>query len=321
MAGGRILGPLLLLPLLGGCTRTGFRLFDPAGPVASASLTFTLLDILVMSLIILPTTGAIAVFIWRYRKAANAHYDPEWSHSLPIELLVWGVPILIVAALAFVSYNGTMATNPFGPTALASTRAGAPPAEAPLEIDVITTDWQWLFVYPAQRIASIDEVVVPEGRNVTFRMTSTSVTNDFFIPQLAPMIDIMPGMVTSSAMRADRLGTFRGFSADFSGAGFAWMQFATRVVPAADFPKWVDGVRSGAVGPNRGDLTYAAFEKLAHPTLNLNATPSYFSAVDPDLFDKTRMAAMQGVVYAVPGDLTENMTPKSSPPTSKASGS
>jgi cytochrome o ubiquinol oxidase subunit 2 len=152
-------------------------------------------------------------------------------------------------------------------------------------------------------------------------MTSTSVTNDFYIPQLAPMIDVMPSMQTQDAFRADEAGTFTGFSADFSGAGFAWMQFATHVVSDDQFNGWVTRVQQGQVAPNRGVLTEALFQKLAHPTLNIGAKPRYFSGVDPDVFENTMMAARQGVVYDVPGDLTEKMAPKAGPITSKAAGS
>ena len=302
---------VLLLPL-GGCGET-YRLFYPKGPVAAAQLKFTMLDVGIMLLIIAPTTLMLCVFLWRYAKVRNAAYDPDWSHSLTIELLIWGGPIAIVAMLAFFTYESVIETNPYDPTVLQRSANAAAPAQAPLEVDVITTDWQWFFIYPQQDIATIDDLVIPQGRVVRLRMTSTSVTNDFFIPQLAPMIDVMPGMQTRDAFSEDGPGNYEGFSADFSGAGFAWMQFSTRVMSGDQFNNWVSSVQAGQAAPNHGALSYAAFTKLAHPTLNIGAKPGYFATVDHDLFDHTVADAMQGVTYPVPADLTEKMAPTSGP--------
>jgi cytochrome o ubiquinol oxidase subunit 2 len=311
---------LVLLPL-GGCGSETYRLFHPKGPVAAAALKFTFIDVGVMLLIILPTFIMICVFIWRYQRRRNAHYDPVWAHSMPIEFLVWGAPLVIVAILAVFSYQSVVQVNPYDPTVLNGPNHTGAAAEPPLLVDVITTDWQWFFIYPAQHIATIDELVVPKGRNVRIRLTSTSVTNDFYIPQLAPMMDVMPSMQTQDAFRADTRGTFTGFSADFSGAGFAWMQFATHVVSGDEFKTWVGTVQQGQTQPNDGVLSYALFQKLAHPTLNIGAKPRYFSGVDPTVFDTTMIAARRGVTYPVPGDLTEKMAPKAGPITSKAAGS
>jgi cytochrome o ubiquinol oxidase subunit 2 len=300
-----------LLPL-GGCGET-FRLFYPKGPVAAAQLKFTMIDVGIMLLIILPTTLMLCLFIWRYAKARNAAYDPEWSHSLTIELLIWGGPIAIVAMLAVFTYESVIETNPYDPTVLQRSAAATMPAQAPLLVDVITTDWQWFFIYPQQHIATIDDLVVPQGRVVRLRMTSTSVTNDFFIPQLAPMIDVMPGMQTRDVFSSYGPGNYTGFSADFSGAGFAWMQFSTRVMSGGQFSSWIASVQAGQAAPNHGTLTYAVFQKLAHPTLNIGAKPAYFSAVDPNVFNHTVADAMDGVTYPVPADLTEKMAPSSGP--------
>jgi cytochrome o ubiquinol oxidase subunit 2 len=306
---------LCLLPL-GGCGET-YRLFHPKGPVAAAQLHFTLLDVGIMLLIILPTTAMLCLFIWRYAKVRKAAYDPDWSHSLILELLIWGAPVAIVAALAIFTYESVIEVNPYDPTVLPA----ATPAQAPLEVDVITTDWQWFFIYPQQHIATIDDLVLPKGRVVRMRLTSTSVMNDFFIPQLAPMIDVMPGMETQDAFSSDGSGTFEGFSADFSGAGFAWMQFSTRVMSGDQFNTWVASVQAGQAQPNRGALSYDLFVKLAHPTLNIGARPGYFATVDPAVFDHTVDDALRGVTYAVPGDLTEKMAPSSGPSNLRRSAS
>jgi cytochrome o ubiquinol oxidase subunit 2 len=281
---------------LAGCSTASYRLFHPQGPVAWAQLRFMALDVAVMMFLILPVTVMIAVFAWRYRKSANAKYDPNWSHSLELEMVMWGVPFLTVIFLGFFSYKSTLLVNPYGPAALDTAMAVAQPG--PLQVDVITTDWQWVFVYPEYGIATVDDLVVPAGRVVQLRLTSTSVTNDFFIPQVAPMIDVMPGMRTKDAFQINHTGQYEGFSADFSGAGFSWMQFSTRVVSAGDFAGWVAKVQAA---PDQ--LSYLRFTKLAKPTINIGAKPAYFSHVEPNLFDDVYTAAQQGVVYPVPADI------------------
>jgi cytochrome o ubiquinol oxidase subunit 2 len=277
-----------------------FPLFHPNGPVGEAQWRYTIIDVGVMMLIILPVTLLVVVFLFRYRKSRNAAYDPSWSHSMGLELAMWGIPIIIVAFLGFESYRSTLLVNPFGPTALNMDD----PANKALQVDVITTDWQWVFVYPQYGIATIDDLPVPAGRPVKLYLTSTSVTNDFFIPSIAPMIDVMPGMQTADAFQVNHPGNFEGFSADFSGEGFSWMQFSTRVMPQADFDKWAADT---ATAPAR--LSYALFQQLAQPTVNVGAKPAYFSHVDPDLFQHVYTDAQNGIVYAVTGNYKIATTP------------
>ena len=243
-----------VIALLTGCSNASFRLFHPVGRVGSVEWRFTVIDVGVMSLIILPVTVMVAVFVWRYRKSRNADYDPTWSHSLGLELLMWGVPFLTVIFLGYASYRSTLLVNPYDPAAINYTD----PANPPLQVDVVTTDWQWIFIYPQEGIATVDDLVVPAGRPIKFWLTSTSVTNDFFIPSIAPMIDVMPGMRTMDGFEVDNPGRYEGYSADFSGAGFSWMQFSTRILAQPDFDKWV-----AATQASPSQLSYAAFGKLA----------------------------------------------------------
>jgi cytochrome o ubiquinol oxidase subunit 2 len=300
--------PLLAALPLAGCG-TEYRLFHPVGPVANAEWHFTLINTGVMLLIILPTTIATIVFALRYRKSRNAAYDPSFSHSMVLEMAMWGVPLLITVILAYGSYVSVFLVNPAGPTALDS--AGPVSDPAPLRVDVITTDWQWIFVYPDQRIATIDDLVVPQGQTVRLELTSATVTNDFYIPQVAPMIDVMPGMRTLDAFRVNRPGSYEGFSADFSGAGFSWMQFNTRILSPADFAAWVKTTQGA---PNH--LDFGRFQQIAQPTINQHAAAEYFSQADPNLFEEVYSAVDQGEVFPVPEDI-DTKAPYPSPAAGK----
>ncbi len=290
----RTLPLIAMVALLSACSRADYRILNPYGPVARDELHFTLIDVGVMLLIILPVTVMIAVFVWRYRKSRNATYDPTWSHSMGLELAMWGIPFLTVIFLGYESYRSTVQVNPYDPGILNYND----PANPPLQVDVVTTDWQWVFIYPQYGIATVDDLVVPAGRPVKVWLTSTSVTNDFFIPEVAPMIDVMPGMRTMDGFQVDGPGSFEGYSADFSGAGFSWMQFSTRILAKPDFEKWVAGTQASPTV-----LDYAAFTKLAQPTVNVGAKPAYFSHVDSDLFVHVYNDARAGKVYAIPEQL------------------
>jgi cytochrome o ubiquinol oxidase subunit 2 len=295
-----------MLASLGGCGQA-YGMFHPVGPVATTEFHFLLISTGIMMLIIVPTTAMTCIFALRYRKSRNATYDPSFSHSLMLELAMWGVPMLIVLVLAYCTYRSVALVNPASPEALGSVQAGDALGSGlqgsngqphPLEVDVITTDWQWIFVYPAQHIATIDDLVVPAGQNVQLELTSASVVNDIYIPQVLAMIDVMPGMRTLDSFRVDRPGNFEGFSADFSGDGFSWMQFSTRIVSPADFAGWVKQTQAAT-----DHLSYARFQQLAQPTVNEGAKPHYFSAVPSDLFTQIYNAARAGVDYPVPEDI------------------
>ncbi|OBS10929.1 cytochrome ubiquinol oxidase subunit II [Acidihalobacter prosperus] len=294
---------LALMPLLflGGCSTQHFWLFNPKGPISETELHYLILDVAVMLVIIIPTTLMVIWFLWRYRKNAKtqAAYDPNWTHSNILEVIVWGVPVVIVAILGYYSYVGIHEVNPYNPTILASkAQSGADP----LEIDVVTTDWQWLFIYPKQHIAVSNELVIPTHTKVDFRLTSTSVTNNFFIPQLVGQIYIMPGMRTKQSLLAEHAGEYHGFSASLSGGGFAWMNFKTKAVSQSDFDTWVAKVQQSDT-----HMSYADFEKFARPTVNIGGKTTYFSNVEPGLFTQVIKAAKAGKVYPTPNALTENM--------------
>ena len=107
---------------------------------------------------------------------------------------------------------------------------------------MVSLDWKWLFIYPDQRVATVNALTVPVGAPLHFRLTSASVMNVFFIPQLGSMIYTMNGMVTKLELRADTVGNFQGLSAHFNGDGFPNMMFDVHVVSQTDFDSWASGV-------------------------------------------------------------------------------
>ncbi len=244
------LGGALLLGLAG-CSVNQIGVLNPQGPVGAAQKTILYNSSVIMVLaVLIPVIAMTIFFAWWYRaKGGQGTYRPTFAYSGAVELVVWGVPVLIVLFLSGITWIGTHQLDP--PRPLDS------PREA-MEVQVVSLDWKWLFIYPTLNVASVNELVLPAGQPVRFRITSASVMNTFFVPQLGTMIYAMNGMETKLNLMADRPGTFEGLSAHYSGAGFSDMRFMTRAIDAAAFSQWVGEARN-----KNNPLDTAAYGELA----------------------------------------------------------
>ncbi len=243
--------------------------FRDAGPVANGDATILIDATVIMLAIVVPTLAMAFFFAWRYRASnARATYLPHWSFSGRIEAVVWSIPTLTIIFLGGLIWTGSRDLDPFRPI---------PSSTPPLQVQVVALDWKWLFLYPDQGIATVNELVLPAGRPVTFSITSASVFNAFFVPGLGSMIYAMPGMVSKLNLKANDPTRLWGLSTQFSGDGFSDMQFAVRSVPDADFTQWVNGLRGQG-----GRLDRDAYEKLLVPSAQ--HPPTTFGSVDAGLF-------------------------------------
>ena len=209
---------------------------DPQGPIAAAERTLLANATLIMLAIIVPVILATLAFAWWFR-AGNRHArrDPDWAYSGPVEVTVWAIPTLVIMFLGGLGWIGSHALAPARPL---EARA------APLDVQVVSLDWKWLFVYPAAGVASVDRLVVPAGVPLRLQLTSATVMNSFFVPPLGSQIYTMPGMVTTLNLMADRPGRWWGMSAQFSGDGFADMQFDADALAPDDFARWIADARA-----------------------------------------------------------------------------
>jgi len=266
VGGGAKLLAILAPVALAGCG----GVMDPQGPVGAAERTILLNSLAIMLAIVIPTIIALLGFAWWFRAGnKKARYLPDWAYSGRVELVVWSIPILVILFLAGVIWVGSHQLDPYRPL---------PAAKTPIEVQVVSLDWKWLFIYPAQGVASVNELVVPAGVPVHFSLTSASVMNAFFVPQLGSMIYAMNGMVSQLHLQADRPGTYDGLSAHYSGDGFSDMHFVTRAVPADRFVGWVARTRSA--GPVLDARSYAALARHS-----VERRPFTYRAVAPGLFD------------------------------------
>lgn len=246
-------------------------LLDPQGPIGLAQRSIMIDSLAIMLAIVVPTMAAILAFAWWFRASnRRAVYLPDWAFSGRIELVVWSIPALVVMLLGGVAWIGAHDLDPAKPL---------PSRAPPLEVQVVSMDWKWLFIYPSKGVASVNKLVIPSGTPIHFTLTSASVMNAFFIPQLGSMIYTMNGMETKLFLQADDPGTFRGLSSQFSGDGFANMHFDVLALSADRFEAWIDAARGK--GQTLDRETYIALTEQS-----TNIAPFTFRATEPGLFQQ-----------------------------------
>ncbi|MBB5193669.1 cytochrome o ubiquinol oxidase subunit 2 [Silvimonas terrae] len=263
--------------LLSGCQG---GILDPKGQIAADEKSLIITATVLMLLVVVPVIILTFVFAWKYRASNTAaEYQPKWSHSGKIEAVVWIIPIIIVTGLSILSWKSTHKLDPYRP--LES-------AVAPVNVEVVSLNWKWLFIYPDLGIASVNELAFPKDTPVNFRITSDAAMNSFFIPQLGGQIYAMAGMETKLHLTAQEAGTYHGISANYSGAGFSGMKFnAIATETPEQFNAWVAHVK--ATGK---PLDAQGYIGLTTPSENNPA--AYYTLAEPRLFPAVLHKYMAG---------------------------
>jgi cytochrome o ubiquinol oxidase subunit 2 len=254
--------------LLASCRNVG--VLDPQGPVSAAEKLILFNATGIMLVVVAPVILLTLAFAWWYRASnKRAKFRPDLVYSGSIELVVWAIPAMVVFLLAGVAWIGAHDLDP----------AAKLKSEAkPLRVEVVSLDWKWLFIYPDLHVASVNQLMVPVGAPIEFELTSATVMNAFFIPQLGTQIYTMPGMTTHLNLMADHAGSYPGFSSHFSGDGFSDMQFVVQALPALEFAAWLENARGGSAV-----LDADAYNELAKPSKKV-ASRSY-GDVDPKIYE------------------------------------
>jgi cytochrome o ubiquinol oxidase subunit 2 len=253
--------------MLGGCNQ--FPLIDPKGPIGLSERFVIFVSIALMLIVVIPVLVMAWWFPLKYRASnTKAKYMPNWCHSNKIELVIWLVPALIILALSIMIWITTHQLDPYKPI-----DAGV----KPITIEAVSLDWKWLFIYPDQKIATVNQLVFPVNVPLSFRLTSGTVMTSFFIPQLGSQIYAMAGMQTRLHLLAHESGTYLGQNQQFSGRGFAEMNFEASAVSREAFDNWVRNVAGSGE-----KLDVARFEEIAAPSVA--APVAHFTLAQPDLF-------------------------------------
>jgi cytochrome o ubiquinol oxidase subunit II len=265
---------LVAAAALGGCSE---GVLDPQGPIAAAERLLLINSTAIMLVVVIPVIVATLAFAWWYR-SSNTHATRSLDESYEgrVEFVTWSIPALTVILLGGVIWIGSHQLDPRAPISGSADQAAG--KSDPLNVDVVALDWKWLFIYPDQGIAAVNQLVIPAATPIAFRLTSATVMNSFFVPQLGSQIYTMGGMTTHLNLLADKPGEFPGFSANYSGEGFSDMRFIVKSVSATDFNAWLQQVRGS--GSALDDAGYAA---LAKPSKAV--PPATYRSVAPNLFE------------------------------------
>lgn len=296
-----VLSLCAMAALLTGCGGD-LVLFNSKGQIGIEQRDLIIIATALMLLVVIPAIFMTFWFAWKYRESnKEAEYLPDWSHSTKIEIVVWGVPCLIIAALAYLTYVTSHSLDPYkkidaNQITKSAQHAGVEPDVnvKPITIQVIAAPYKWLFIYPEENIATVNEIYVPQNTPVTFNITSDFTMNSFFIPQLGGQVYAMAGMKTQLNLIADKPGIYDGISANYSGHGFSKMRFKAHAVSQGDYAAWVQKVKTANSNVldqsvlkslNSYALQGVAEAKLAGHHSDPNPDPvEYFSTVEPGLF-------------------------------------
>ena len=267
----------LTLPLaLAGCNLV---VMSPSGDIAAQQRDLIVVSTVLMLLIIIPVMCLTVYFAWHYRRSnVNAKYDPEWHHSTRLEVVIWAAPLAIIIALGAVTWISTHKLDPYRPLDRIDANRPVSGDVKPLTIEVVALDWKWLFLYPEQGIATVNEIAAPIDRPIEFKITASSVMNSFYIPALAGQIYAMPGMQTKLHAVINKEGVYEGFSANYSGEGFSGMRFKFNGLSEDGFGQWVARVKSQGSALNRD-----AYLKLERPSTRNPVM--YYATAENGLFD------------------------------------
>ncbi len=275
MAYARQIFAWLTISLLAGC---GSEVLWPSGDIAVKLRDVLGITTALILVIVLPVMVTIVWFAIRYKKPQGGSqdgYDPKFSHSTSLELLIWAAPLTIIIWLGALTWVSTHKLDPYRP--LDSETAGVAADAEPLVVQVVSMDWKWLFIYPQYQIATVNELAAPLNRPIRFELTSTEVMNAFYVPTLAGMIYTMPSMQTQLHAVINEPGTFKGMSSHYSGAGFSGMNFPFFGMAQADFDAWIDKARSSGMVLDRD-----GYRELLKPSENVPA--AHFRLGDDSLY-------------------------------------
>ena len=254
---------------LSGCALANFPIIDAAGPVTATERDLLFRALAIMMIVVVPVFVLTIWISWRYRASnSSARYQPDWmSHK--VDAVIWAVPAAIVLVLGVYVWTYTHRLDPYKPL---------DPGVKPLKVDVVAEDWKWLFIYPQQNIATVNELAFPSGVPLDLTITSDTVMDAFFIPALGSQIYAMAGMKTHLHLLADKQGHYVGRNTMYSGAGFAYQRFSAIAMSKAGFKAWVAKVRHAPK-----TLDAASYASLAKPSAPYPVT--YYASVAPGLFD------------------------------------
>ncbi len=254
-----------------------FAILNPKGEIADKQKQLIIIATLLGMIVVVPVFIMLFFVAWRYREGnKKAKYMPDWQNNRIIEGLWWGIPTAIIIVLGVIAWQSSHDLDPYKPL---------DSEEKPVKIQVVALQWRWLFIYPDEGIASINELHIPIKKPINFEITADAPMNSFWIPKLGGQVYAMTGMSTKLHLEASEAGDYEGSSANISGEGFAGMRFMTKAVSEYDYHDWVKSAKRSNLHLDRG-----LYDELAKPSKDV--IPQYYVLKDNALYDTIVMKYM-----------------------------
>ncbi len=255
-----IIPSLITIAIIGALTYATYGrdipVLSPHGTIAEQQYVLLLIVVGLGFFVIVPVFVLLFVIAWKYRASnTKAKYDPHFEDHKGFEITWWGIPILIIVALAVITWVSTHALDPYKPLESEVT---------PVNVQVVSLEWKWLFIYPDHNVATVNYLNIPKDTPISLSITSDAPMNAFWVPALAGQVYSMTGMSTKLHFMANKVGTFHGSSSNISGDGYADMKFKVYSLNEGDFERWA---RQAALSEN--ELTSSSYAELAKPSRRL----------------------------------------------------
>lgn len=242
---------------------------NPTGAVAVQQRNLFVLTVVLSLVVVVPVFTLLGVFAWKYRADnKKARYKPEWAHSSLLEVIWWGIPIVIIVVLAVITWQTSHSLDPYKPIES---------KHEPIKVQVVALQWKWLFLYPDLGVATLNKLPVPKDVPVHFTLTADAPMSAFWIPSLGSMIYTMNGMSSQLNLVANKTGDYKGYNTNINGEGYSEMVFNTEVREQAEFDAWVAKTKQSPEA-----LTLEVYEELAKPGSDKRTVD--YVLVQPDLY-------------------------------------
>ncbi len=250
----------------------------PKGLIGKEERTLLLIVQGLMLLVVIPVYILTFIFSWIYRADnPKGKYDPDLVDNTLAECIWWGLPFVMVVIVSVITWVKTHELDPY--KSLES-------KNREMTIQVVALQWRWLFIYPEEKIATVNFIQFPKETPIRFEISADAPMNSFWIPSLGGQIYAMPGMTTILNLIADEPGDFRGSSANISGEGFSRMTFTAKSSTKDEYDAWIATAKKSA---NLLDLD--KYKKMALP--NLDNSVEIFQLKDNTLFESIVNKYMQ----------------------------
>jgi len=253
--------------------------FESRGVIANEQRKLIIFTLLLSLVVVIPVFGLLIMILVKYREGRGGHYDPTWDHNRLAETIWWVVPLAIIGVLGWVTWHSTHQLDPYRPIAS---------DVQPVRVQVMALDWKWLFIYPDERIATVNYLQIPVDTPINFEISSAGAMNSFWVPQLAGQVYAMSGMSAKLHVMADTPGDYRGVSANLSGEGFAGMHFTVKAVDKDQYYTWTQAAKQ-----SDKQLTAARYQQLVKPSED--DPEATFGWTEQNMYDKAVLASSGGI--------------------------